>query len=176
MWGWLRSMALLGYFVALVGGVFLLDGGWKSYSQYVEYKDWPEVEAHVVKCSIGGSAFYSSSRHAPVESLRVKCTFAYTVGSTARESTVDVGDQITVSQGRVWPPPKVTRAKMEQWIAHHQPGSIQIIHYESSNPSNISLASANNDLQELVPGDRLLFGVITFAIGIVLIAIGRRQS
>jgi hypothetical protein len=164
--------------VASCGGCMLLaDGGWQSYNRNVQSTRWPAVEARVSQCSIlGGWRSYGRAAmgYTRGKDSYVRCSFEYDAGGIAHESTINVGSLIfTPKEGRKFPPPRVTEAKMQDWIARHPSGSMLTIHYDPSNPNAISLAGADDELQKVPPYDRLLIGVLLTAGGLALVAAGK---
>jgi hypothetical protein len=170
-----RAQLVLGFgYLLLLGGcLFTADGGWASYQQYVQSKKWPGVDGRVVSCSIRGSWHYSSGLHVWGESSYVLCTFDYTAADRAEEATIGAGSEIFSSKEQwTYPPPKVTKQKMQRWIVRHPPGKVLTIHYNPSNPENISLAGADQELQSTLPSDRLLAGAVLLAGGLILTVVG----
>jgi hypothetical protein len=175
---WARFCYSFGVIVAIGGGLFLLDGAWQSYWQHIQSTIWPAVEARVVECTIAGSWSYSgtpNSRNVWGNSSQVRCKFDYEVHGIAHESTGSVGSSIFTAERRVYPAPKVTLTKMRDWMARHPSRSILMIHYNPKDPSDVSLAGADSELQSTLPHDRLSFGILAMVGGLVLIGIGRRM-
>ena len=170
---WMTFAGPFGRFVLFGGMLFLADGGWRSYRQYVQATAWPAADARVAGCSVSGSAHYSSSRHAWGESSYVRCRLAYDAGGAAHESTIQVGGSIfTPSVFYVYASPGLTVAKMRDWVGRHPAGSLLRIHYDPANAANISLAGADGDLQAAPPRERILFGVLVCGGGLLLMALG----
>jgi uncharacterized protein DUF3592 len=178
----LQFLTLSGIILLLGGSLFLLDGAWRSYRQYVESTKWPSVEARVTGCSISGSwhsAGSPSSRNVQGESSYVHCTLDYQTGGLARENTINVGSRIFSSPSGKYPFLGVTVAAMRNWIARHPPGSTLTVHYDPSNPSNISMAGADSELRTDSPKDRFQLGILGAVSGfamLLLLRIARKPS
>jgi hypothetical protein len=177
----LQFLTLSGIILLLGGSLFLLDGAWRSYRQYVESTKWPSVEARVTGCSISGSwhsAGSPSSRNVQGESSYVRCTLDYQTGGLAQENTVNVGSRIFSSPSGKYPFLGVTVAAMRNWIARHPPGSTLTVHYDPSNPGNISMAGADSELRTDSPKDRFQLGILGTVSGfamLLLLRIARKQ-
>ena len=105
----------------------------------------------------------------------------YEAGGITREGTATVGGSIFSSTGlRVFPAPRVTLARMREWIGRHPAGSRLRIHYDPANAENLSLAGEDDELRTGTPHDRLIFGALACGAGLVMIAFGgmarRRQE
>jgi hypothetical protein len=178
----LQFLTLSGIILLLGGSLFLLDGAWRSYRQYVESTKWPSVEARVTGCSISGSwhsAGSPSSRNVQGESSYVRCTLDYQTGGLAQENTVNVGSRIFSSPSGKYPFLGVTVAAMRNWIARHPPGSTLTVHYDPSNPGNISMAGADSELRTDSPKDRFQLGMLGTVSGfamLLLLRIARKPS
>jgi hypothetical protein len=178
----LQFLTLSGIILLLGGSLFLLDGAWRSYRQYVESTKWPSVEARVTGCSISGSwhsAGSPSSRNVQGESSYVRCTLDYQTGGLARENTINVGSRIFSSPSGKYPFLGVTVAAMRNWIARHPPGSTLTVHYDPSNPGNISMAGADSELRTDSPKDRFQLGMLGTVSGfamLLLLRIARKPS
>jgi len=169
--------------IGLIGGsLFLVDGARPSYVQYVQSKRWPAVEARVVRCSIvevpilyrTGSTRLPS--HHGIRSY-IGCRFAYNVGGAARETSTRAGSPvITDRQPLDFATPKVTPAKLSGWVFRHRPGSTLTIHYDPSHPDNISLAGTDDEIKDLLPHERLLFGFLAAFTGLIMILGARRAG
>ena len=172
----LQFLALSGVILLLGGSLFLLDGAWRSYRQYVESTKWPSVEARVAGCSISGSwhsAGSPSSRNIQGESSYVRCTVVYQTGSLVRENTINVGSRIFTSPSGKYPAPGITVAAMHNWIARHPPGSTLTVHYDPSNPSNISMAGADREIRTDAPKDRFQLGILGTVGGFAMLVLSR---
>jgi hypothetical protein len=178
----LQFLTLSGIILLLGGSLFLLDGAWRSYRQYVESTKWPSVEARVTGCSISGSwhsAGSPSSRNVQGESSYVRCTLDYQTGGLAQENTINVGSRIFSSPSGKYPFLGVTVAAMRNWIARHPPGSTLTVHYDPSNPGNISMAGADSELRTDSPKDRFQLGMLGTVSGfamLLLLRIARKPS
>jgi hypothetical protein len=173
---WLQFVRACSAFLLLVGAMFLLDGTWCSYRQYVESTRWAPVEARVVRCSISGSWHYAgtpSSRNIMGDTSYVRCIFAYETGGLPRESTMNVGNTVFSSPWRKPFGRAVTVAGMHAWIARHPSGSVLTVHYDSSDANRISIVGADGELRTDSPKDRLQIGILSASFGIVLFAVTR---
>jgi Protein of unknown function (DUF3592) len=172
----LQFLALSGVIVLLGGSLFLLDGAWRTYRQYVESTKWPSVEARVAGCSIGGSwhaAGSPSSRNIQGESSYVRCTLDYQTGGLVRENTINVGSRIFTSPSGKYPVSRVTVAAMHDWIARHPAGSTLTVHYDPSDPNNVSMAGADSELRTDSPKDRFQLGILGTVGGLALLVLSR---
>lgn len=173
---WLQFVGVSSTFLLLVGAMFLLDGTWRSYRQYVEGTLWPPVEARVVRCSVSGSWHYAgtpSSRNIMGETSYVRCTFDYEAGGLPRQSTMNVGNTVFSSPWRKPFGPAVTVAGMHAWIARHPSGSVLTVHYDPSDSNRISMTGADGELRTDLPKARFQIGTLSTIFGIILLAITR---
>jgi hypothetical protein len=116
MANWVRLLLGFAYILLFGGCLFMVDGGWRSYRQYLESTHWPAVEARVVECSIHGSSYYSSFYHTAGDSSNVRCKLEYTADGAAREATFEVGEPIFTSKKQIYPVPKVTVGPPSQGV------------------------------------------------------------
>lgn len=169
---WPQLLLGFGYVVTLGGALFASEGAWKNYELYLHSNSWPAVEAHVLECKTSDTWGYSG--HVWGKFSHVRCNFEYTAGGVIRQNAANVGGQTFTSERlRTLPPPKLTLAKMQGWIARHPPGSVQIIHYNPSNPGAVSLGDAELDLETSSPRMELAFALGVLGAGVVLLYVGK---
>lgn len=107
----------------------------------------------------------------------IGCRFAYQVGGSAREASARPGSPIITDQQPVdFGTPRVTPAKLQGWVFRHRPGSTLTIHYDPSNPDNISLAGTDDEIKDMLPHERLLFGFLAATAGLIMILGARRMG
>jgi hypothetical protein len=155
----------------------LLDGAWELSQSYVQRSRWPCANARVQACSIYETWDYAgtpSTKHALSKRTYVRCKLDYQARDAEFENIVKVGDAITTyGTYRPFLSSKLTIAKMQDWIARHPSGSPLAIHYDPSNPANISFAGEDLELRVATPYERLWFGVFACAGGLAIVTIGR---
>ena len=172
--GWRQLMNGLGILLLLGGSLFAIIGMWEIYQLRVRSTAWPAVKARIVKCSVSGSAYYSSFRHSPGESSFVRCEFNYQADGSSRQNTVDIGNTVFTPQGRrTFLASGLTEEKMRDWVARHPAESFQTIHYNPGNPNEISLPEAEEELSSNPPAQKLWFGLGTTFFGMLVVAIGK---
>jgi hypothetical protein len=94
----------------------------------------------------------------------------------AQENTINVGSRIFSSASGKYPFLGVTVAAMRNWIARHPPGSRLTIHYDPSNPSNISMAGADSELRTDSPKGRFQLGILGTVSGLAMLLLSRIAS
>jgi hypothetical protein len=152
----------------------MLDGAWRSYLLYM-HTAWPAVEARVVECKLSAYDDYNSSRRASGRNSYVRCSFEFEVAGYRRISSTDVGNPVfTSSELRTFLSSGVTLAQMRRWVIRHPPGSLQTIHFNPSQPQEISLAAAEEELENAPPKRSICAALIILCAAIVLIGLGRR--
>jgi hypothetical protein len=98
------------------------------------------------------------------------------VGGVKRETATRAGSTIITDRQPLYlVTPKVTLAKLQGWVFRHRSGSTLTIHYDPSNPDNISLAGSDDEIMEMLPHERLRFGFLASLTGLVMI-IGARSA
>jgi hypothetical protein len=164
-----------GAILSLGGALFLLDGAWQLYQNYVHRTRWPGANAHVQACSIYEYFDYASRPRTLRKKSYVLCKLNYPAGGVERETNVQVGDAITTYDNTraSFLGSQLSVATMQGWITRHPPGSYLAIRYDPSNPATVVSAGENRELRLATPYDRLWFGIIACAGGLVIVAIGR---
>ena len=150
--GVVRLLAAFFWLCAILAAV---AAGWQAYDRSVVNETWPRIDAEVVKCSV---TTHGSTRNPPLSTLA--CQFRYNlhdVEYTAR----------TASTGF---PSAEQEAAMHAWVAHHRPGSRQVIHYDPADPRNISLGNADATFQADTPAQRLRLAALFAGGGILFLA------
>jgi hypothetical protein len=148
--GPVRGFGILSILGALV---FFVVGGLRAYQRHTETAVWPAVAAQVKECHLNSyHHIRSNSRggtHLQGTQNQVRCTFQYDVSGSSYEESKDAGSSAFYSDKEIiLVPPKVTLAKLNKWIRLHPKGSTQTIHYNSTDPRQLSLAGADDDIQE----------------------------
>jgi hypothetical protein len=161
-------MILAGALALLASLVFLAVGGSHSYQQRVEATKWPAVEAQVVVCDIQRSYGYSGRNWGAKSQAR--CVFRYEANGSFYEESKLAGSRVFQSKRQILlTQPPVTVGQIVVWVQRHPRGSTQTIHYNPTNPHEISLAGADNELQANKPEDQLRVGEVFALIGIALV-------
>ena len=172
---WRQLITGFGLLLFFGGFLFVMDAAWENYQLYV-HRTWPTFEAHIVKCNVSGSAYYSSFRHSPSESSFVRCEFSYVVDGSSRQNTTSIGDTVFAPVGkRSFMTSGLTVDKMREWIARHPPASIQTIHYNPANPNEIAFPEAEEELSLIPQAQKLWFGLTTAFFGLLMATLGRRN-
>jgi Protein of unknown function (DUF3592) len=163
------GLVILAGALALLGSlVFLGVGGSRSYQQHVEATKWPAVEAQVVNCDVRRSYGYSGRNWGSKSQAR--CVFRYEANGSAYEESKLAGSRVFESKRQILlTRPAVTVGQIAAWVQRHPRGSTQTIHYNPTNPRDISLAGADAELQTNKPEDQLRIGKVFALIGIVLV-------
>jgi len=175
---WLRLLFGFGPILVFGGALFLMDGTWQVGRDYVQRTKWPAVRARVEGCSIYDTWDYAgtpSTKTALSKRSYVRCRLRYQVGDSEQDGIAQAGDAITTYGMHRLFFAKLTTAKMHQWIAGHHPGSLLLVHYDPSDPNNLSLAGQDTDLKGATPSQRLWFGGFACAGGLLIIAIAKQQ-
>ena len=161
----LRGFSVLGL---LVGGLFLVAGGLRATERYLQATKWPAVEARVDKCEI--HRYYHVQSHVSGEQDQVRCAFEYEANGVTYHAVKDAGSSIFHSAKQiVLVQPKITRGKLAQWIALHPSGSWQTIHYDPADPRQISLAGADDDIQENTAAIQLKIAATLLSVSLALL-------
>ena len=131
---WRRLLFSLSCLLFVAGALFASDGLWRAHTLKVQ-SAWPSVEARIGECRI-------ESRHAFARSSgRVNyytwCNFHYSLNGTQHVAATSTSS--TVDPAMI--------ARMRAWIAAHPPGLTQTLRYDPVNPTTISLAGADSDIQ-----------------------------
>lgn len=166
--GLLRGFGILCSFGS---AVFLAYGGLHAYQRHTEAAKWPAVVAQVTDCSIHG--VHERQHGVWGVSDRARCTFQYEAGGLAYEQTLDAGSPVFHSDKQVvLVPPKVTLEKIRNWIYRHPKGSTQTIHYNPVDPHQISLAGADDPIQENTAEIQLKIAGALFGTGLIFLLFG----
>ena len=101
------------------------------------------------------------------------CTLHYEVNGVPYDAKKIAGSTVFVSDKQIdLTKPKVTVAMQRDWISIHPRGFSLIIHYDPSDPRQISLAGADAGLQKNTPAEQLSIGQGLFLFGIVVLLAG----
>lgn len=133
----LFSMSCLAIILA---GLFVLEG--RSRARRLETESgWPTVEARTELCSI--IKFHSRMRGQSGDWYYVDCRFSYSVNGQQYRS-----DTRTTSTGiDVFGRSDELFRRMAEWVHQHRKGQWQVIHYDPADPSRISLAGADHEIE-----------------------------
>lgn len=175
---WLRLLFGFGPIVVFGGALFLLEGAWHAWRDYIQRTDWPAVMARVDDCSIyetWGYAGSPSTKSSWSKSSYVRCRLRYRVGDSERRGVAKIGDAVSTYGTHSLFFAQLTIPKMHQWIADHHPGSFLLVHYDPSNPNNLSLAGEDADLKRATPVECLWFGLFACTGGLVILQLARRS-
>lgn len=169
---------LLGYLALFVAFVFLADGAWRSYRQYVENTKWLPAEAQVIDSSVDFTYGYDGKIYG--KKYRARCLLRYEVNSLAYDTEMFAGSIVFVSNRQIeLTKPKVTVAMQRDWARLHPPGSLLTVHYDPADPHRISLVGADASLQKNTPAEQLFIGQGLFLSGIALLLVAifaRKQA
>jgi uncharacterized protein DUF3592 len=167
-YGYIFLFAYLALFVALL---FLANGGWRSYEQYVETTKWPATEAQVIDCLVDFTYGYDGKIYG--KKYRTRCLLHYEVNGIPYDAKKIAGSTVFVSDKQInLTKPKVTVAMQREWIRSHSRGSSLTIHYDPSDPHQISLIGADAALQKNTPAEQLSIGQGLFLFGMVVLLAG----
>jgi hypothetical protein len=159
---------LLAYLALFVPFIFLANGGWRSYEQYVQNTKWLPAEAQVINSSVDFTYGYDGKIYG--RKFRARCLLRYEVNGVVYDAEKFAGSIVFVSGKQlVLTKPKVTVAMLRDWARTHPRGSSLTIHYDPSDPHQISLAGADADLQKNTPAEQLSIGQGLFLFGIVVL-------
>jgi Protein of unknown function (DUF3592) len=151
--GVVRILAAFFWLGAILAGV---AAGWQAYDRHV-VRRWPTVDAEVVHCSV--------MTHRRIDAAifpTLDCQFRYRVQGTEHKAR-------TTSSGSM--PSVAEEAAMDDWVAHHPPGSRQAVHFDPENPLHISLGDADAPFQADTPARRLLLAALFAAGGVLFVAV-----
>jgi hypothetical protein len=144
---WAAFLCRFGVLGLLMGSLFFITGGLRAMQGHLQATKWPTAEARVDQCWIHSYHHYRS--HAWGTEDQARCALRYQVGGVTYQEVKDAGSSVFSSDQRiVLISPKVTRDKLIRWTSLHPKGSMQTIHYNPANPQQISLAGADDDIQE----------------------------
>lgn len=162
---------LLGYLVLFVAFIFLADGAWRSYEQYVENTKWLPAQAQVIDSSVDFTYGYDGKIYG--KKYRARCLLRYEVNGVTYGTEKFAGSIVFVSNGQIqWTKPTVTVAMLRDWTHLHPRGSSLTIHYDPADPHLISLVGADAGLQKNTPAEQLFVGQGLFLSGIVVLLAG----
>lgn len=170
----LKSAALLrgfGVLSLLVACLFLAVGGVRAYQDHMRATQWPAVEAQVNECLI--HKYYTVRSHVSGEQDQVRCSFQYEIGGVSYQQEKDAGSSVFYSPKQmILVQPKITREKLHLWISRHPKGSAQTIHYNPADPREISLAGADDEIQQNASRVQLKIAATLFSVSAVFLFIG----
>lgn len=165
---WHGYVFLLAYLALLVAFVFLTDGGWRAYEQYVENTQWIPTEAQVIGNSVDFSYGYDGKTYG--KKYRARCLLRYEVNGFSYDTEKFAGSIVFVSNKQIQlTKPKVTVAMLQDWTRAHPRGSSLTIHYDPVDPHHISLVGSDAGLQKTTPAEQLSVGQGLFLSGMALL-------
>jgi hypothetical protein len=133
-YGYIFLFAYLALFVAFI---FLANGGWRSYEQYVENTKWLPAEAQVTGSSVDFTYGYDGKIYG--KKYRARCLLRCEVNGVAYDTEKFAGSIVFVSNKQIeLTRPKVTIAMLRDWTRAHSRGTSLTIHYDPSDPHQIS--------------------------------------
>jgi Protein of unknown function (DUF3592) len=150
-------VTLLAAFLWLCAILAVIAAGWQAYDRRVVSRAWPQIGAEVVKCAV---VAHSSTQHPTFSTLA--CQFRYNVHDT----------EYTGRTGSTGVPSAEQQAAMHAFVAHHRPGTRQLIHYDPADPRRISLGDADASFQADTPASRLRLAGLFAAGGVLFVALG----
>ena len=148
----------LGYMLLLASILFLTDGLVRLNRENVESTEWPAVQASLLGCNL--QHHDSLNRHAQVSYYTV-CKFRYTANNQVFESSTRTTP--TQSNGMV--------SRMEAWIKEHPKGSVETIHYNPSQPQEISLAGSDSEIQTFSAAVQLRAAIVLAVAGLFFLVL-----
>jgi hypothetical protein len=173
--GPLRGFAVLCIFGA---AVFFLVAGSGALQRHTESAVWPAIDAKVEECYL--HSYYHFQRRVPGEQSQTRCTFVYDVAEVRYRQVLDAGSSVFTARKLYYlTQPKLTRESLTRWIARHPKGSTQAIHYNPANPQEISLAGADDDIQENTFQAQVRIATVFMTIGLLLLlvcAVARQKN
>ena len=165
---WYGYVFLLAYLMLFVAFVFLADGAWRAYVQYVETTKWLPAEAQVIASSVEFSYGYDGKIYG--KKYRARCLLRYEVNGLAYNTEMFAGSIVFVSGRQIeLTKPKVTVVMQREWVRLHPPGSFLTVHYDPADPHRISLVGADAGLQKTTPAEQLFIGQGLFLSGMALL-------
>jgi Protein of unknown function (DUF3592) len=129
---WGRLLFVLSCLTFILSGLFVLDGHSRERRLQTE-TGWPTVEARIDTCFVG----QYRRRQAGSYLFYVHCSYSYSVNGIAYKSHT--------STPRTAQSDMMTR--MVEWVHRHPKGQRQVIHYDPGDPSRVSLAGADHEIQ-----------------------------
>lgn len=131
---WGRLLFSFSCLLFVASALFASEGLWRAHILRTQ-SAWPSVEARIGECRI-------ETRHAFARSSgRVEyytwCNFHYSVNGTQHVAATSTSSSVN---------PEMI-ARMREWVAAHPSGHTQSIHYDPADPTVISLAGADSDIQ-----------------------------
>ena len=131
---WGRLLFSFSCLLFVASAFFASEGLWRAHIRRIQ-SAWPSVEARIGECRI-------ESRHAFARSSgRVEyytwCIFHYSLNGIQHAAATSTSSGVN---------PEMV-ARMREWIAAHPPGHTQSIHYDPADPTKISLAGTDSDIQ-----------------------------
>ena len=165
---WYGYVFLLAYLMLFVAFIFLANGAWRAYEQYVETTKWLPSEAQVIGSSVDFSYGYDGKIYG--KKYRARCLLRYEVNGLAYDTEKFAGSIVFVSNKQIeLTKPKVTVAMLRDWTRAHSRGTSLTIHYDPADPHRISLVGADAGLQKNTPAEQLSIGQGLFLSGMALL-------
>ena len=155
---WASLLFTLSLVTFIFSGLFALDG-WNRERQLKIETGWPTADATINSCFVsqyrkvraGGDFFY------------VYCSYSYSVNevlykSHTRTTSTTQSDMVALMNG---------------WVHEHHKGQHQVLHYNPADPSQVSLAGADNEIQTQTAEAKYHAGrvVAMFALGLLIAAV-----
>jgi Protein of unknown function (DUF3592) len=151
------AVRLFAAFFWLCAILAAIAAGWQAHDRRVVNDTWPRIDAEIVKCSV--VAHTSTTRNPPFSTLA--CQFRYNLHDV----------EYTARTGSTGIPSAEQEAAMHAWVAHHRPGSRQVIHYDPADPRSISLGNADAAFQADTPALRLRVAALFAGGGLLFLAL-----
>jgi uncharacterized protein DUF3592 len=164
---WYGYVFLLAYLALFVAFIFLANGGWRAYEQYVETTKWLPTEAQVIGSLVDFSYGYNGKIYG--KKYRARCLLRYEVNGLTYDTEKFAGSIVFVSSRQIeLTKAKVSVAMLQAWTRAHPRGSSLTIHYDPADPHRISLVGADVSLQKNTPAEQLSVGQGLFLFGMAL--------
>jgi len=155
-------LGLFGAFLLLCSLIFVAGSGGEVYRASRARSQWPTVSAEVVDCRVRDGAPDKSRQVSHV----VRCRFRYDVGGVEHVATYSTHS--THDAGTV--------AAMHRWVAGHQRGATQLIHYDRAAPDRVSLGEQGEAIDPSQVGETLTAAAGFAAAGALLLLAARWRS
>jgi uncharacterized protein DUF3592 len=129
---WPRLLLTLTCLTFIISGLFAVDGLSRERRLKTE-TSWPTVEARIQLCSVTqGHGMRSRETY-----YYVRCSYSYSVNGVDYKSHTTT---TSTTQSDMM-------TRMVEWVHRHPKGQRQVIHYNPGDPSRVSLAGADHEIQ-----------------------------
>jgi hypothetical protein len=154
-------MLLFGYFSCFCAIPMFLAAGWRAYREHVIASRWVPAAASVQRCRL--DVTHASGRNGGGTYYSLRCLLGYEFASHPYQFELRTTSQQSGEAA----------ARIEDWVAHHRPGTPLVVKVDPSDPGAVAVISELPVHQFSTSREGWIAGILCGLFGLPLAALGR---